>query len=188
MTQRKYALELLEETDFLLCKPAKTPMVTSVRLSKNIGEKLEDVTQYRRLIGKLLYLTITRPDIISWKSKKQITISRSSSEAEYRALAIAACEIQWLIYLLQDLGIVDCTPATLYCDSKSAIAIAENPVFHERIKHIEIHCHLVREKLQKGVLKLLHVSTTNQLADVFTKPQAQTSFNNLISKLNLHNV
>ncbi|XP_019180099.1 PREDICTED: uncharacterized protein LOC109175304 [Ipomoea nil] len=63
MTQRKYTLELLEEAVFLQCKPAKTPMVTSIKLSKTSGNKLQDVTQYRRLVGKLLYLTSTRPDI-----------------------------------------------------------------------------------------------------------------------------
>ncbi|XP_031096897.1 uncharacterized protein LOC116001147 [Ipomoea triloba] len=264
MSQRKYTLELLEETGFLQCKPVKTPMVTSVKFSRHIGNKLEDATQYRKLLGKLLYLTITRPDIsyaiqqlsqfldcptdihlqaahrvlrylkaalgqglffsaasslqlkgftnsdwaacpdtrrsitgfcffldttlVSWKSKKQVTISRSSSEVEYRALAATACELQWLIYVLQDLGIIVNSPAILYCDSKLAIAIAENPVFHERTKHIEIDCHLVREKLQQQVLKLLHVDTSNQLADVFTKPHAPTTLHNFISKLGLHNM
>ncbi|XP_019189500.1 PREDICTED: uncharacterized protein LOC109183928 [Ipomoea nil] len=232
VTQRKYTLELFEDTGFLNCKPAKTPMATGTKLSKTTGKKIEDITQYRRLVGKLLYLTITRLDIsyvtqqlsqfldcptdikgfsdsdwaacldtrrsvtgycmfldttlISWKSKKQQTISRSSSEAEYWALAAAACEIQWLIYLLQDLEVEFDSPATLYCDSKFAIAIAENPVFHERTKHIEIDCHLVREKLQKKILKLMHVTTANQLADVFTKPLAAATFSNFISKLSLH--
>ena len=72
--------------------------------------------------------------LISWKSKKQQTISRSSSEAEYRALAATTCEIQWIIYLLQDLHIQHVQPTILYCDNQAAIQIANNEVFHERTK------------------------------------------------------
>ena len=73
-------------------------------------------------------------------------MSRSSSEAEYRALATSTCELQWLTYLLNDLKICCSKLATLYCDNQSALYIASNPVFHERTKHLEIHYHLVREK------------------------------------------
>lgn len=84
---------------------------------------------------------------ISWKSKKQSTVSRSPSEAEYHALASTTCELQWLTYLLQDLQVPSITPALLYCDSKSACHIASNSSFHERTKHIDIDCHVIREKL-----------------------------------------
>ncbi|XP_019188316.1 PREDICTED: uncharacterized protein LOC109182623 [Ipomoea nil] len=217
--QRKYAIELLEDIGFTNAKPVFSPTVPSHKLSKNEGEFLQDSSQYRRIVGKLLYLTITRPDItfatqqlsqfldnptdlhlqaahrvlryikaapgqglffpstsdlhlkaysdsdwgacvdtrrsvtgfciflgnalISWKSKKQPTVSKSSSEAEYRALAATSCEIQWLIYLLAEFGMIHNEAVAIYCDSKSAVAIAENPVFHERTKHIELDCHLV---------------------------------------------
>jgi len=72
--------------------------------------------------------------LVSWRTKKQFTISRSPSEAEYRALASATCELQWFIYLIRDLE-VQCTKThVLYCDNQSAIYIAANPVFHERTK------------------------------------------------------
>ena len=83
--------------------------------------------------------------LVSWKTKKQNTMSRSSSEAEYRALATSTCELQWLTYLLNDLKICCSKPATLYCENQSALYIVSNPVFHERTKHLEIDCHLVRE-------------------------------------------
>jgi len=76
--------------------------------------------------------------LISWKSKKQQTISMNSSEAEYRALATTTCEIQWITYLLHDLGIQHLQPTFLYYDNQAAIQIANNQVFHECTKHIEI--------------------------------------------------
>jgi len=79
------------------------------------------------------------------------------------------CEIQWLTYLLQDFKVPFEQPFLLYCENDSARYIAANPVFHERTKHIEIDCHVVREKLKKGLIHLLPISTTEQLADIYTK-------------------
>ena len=85
---------------------------------------------------------------IAWRSKMQNTVLRSSSEAEYRALASTTCELQWLLYLLEDLHAEHTQPVLLFCDNQSASQIALNPVFHERMKHIEIDYHVVREKVQ----------------------------------------
>ena len=125
--------------------------------------------------------------LLSWKSKKQPTISSSSSEAECRALATTTCELQWLSYL-QDLHLPLSQPATLYCDNKSALQIASNQVFHEHTKHIEIDCHLVREKLNSGFLKLLPITFVMQVVDIFTKPLASAQFSTLKSKLGLTNI
>ncbi|XP_058746738.1 uncharacterized mitochondrial protein AtMg00810-like [Vicia villosa] len=107
--------------------------------------------------------------LISWRTKKQQTVSRSSSETDYRALAAATCELQWLLYLLCDLRITCDRPPVLYCDNQSALHIAANLVFHERTKHLEIDCHIVREKFMAEVMKLLLISSKSQLADFFTR-------------------
>lgn len=79
----------------------------------------------------------------SWKTKKQITISRSSIKAEYRALDTTTSEVLWFTQLLNDLQVNVPTPAVIFCDNHSAIQLASNPIFHERIKHIEIDCHFI---------------------------------------------
>jgi len=78
-------------------------------------------------------------------------------------MTTVTCEIQWLVYLLQDLKVPFEQPFLLCCDNDSTRYIAANPVFHDRMKHIEIDCHIVREKLNKGLIHLLPVSTTEQL-------------------------
>lgn len=264
LCQRKYSLEMLTSTGMLACKPSSVPMTPNLKLSKTEGELIPDAALYRRIVGRLMYLTITRPDIsyavnklcqfssaprtshlkavykvlqyikgtvgqglfysasaditlkgfadadwaacpdsrrsttgftmfvgdslISWKSKKQPTVSRSSAEAEYRALALACCEIMWLVILLRELGVFSTTPPVLYSDSTAAIYIATNPVFHERTKHVEVDCHTVREKLDEGKLKTLHVRTEDQVADILTKPLFPYQFEHLKSKMSIHNI
>lgn len=143
--------------------------------------KLEDPFQ--------VFCVFLGDSLISWKSKKQPIVSRSSSEAEYRALATAICETQWLCVLLNDLGTMLARPATLFCDNKSAIAISENSVFHEGTKHIEIDCHIVtQEKAHQGLIKLMYNSSNIQIADGFNKPLPLPQFNQFISKLGHQNL
>ena len=87
---------------------------------------------------------------MSWKTKKQSTVSRSSAEAKYRSMTATTSE-------LMSLGVFFTTPMRLYCDSQEALDIAKNPVFHERMKHIEIHSHFVREKLESGNLAMSYL-------------------------------
>ena len=121
--------------------------------------------------------------LVSWKSKKQQTVSRSFAEAEYKALASTCCELMWLTTLLKDFGIPHSQAALLFCDSQSAIHIAANPVYHERTKHIEIDCHLVHEKIQLGLVRTLHVTSQNQIADIFTKSLGFKDFFRLLSMM-----
>src|SRR4051812_20978331 len=129
------------------------------------------------------YFTMLGSSPVSWKTKKQPTIFQSSAEAEYHALAALTFELQWLKYLLSDLGIHILQPITVHCDSKSAIHIAENPVFHERTKHIEIDCHFVREKIQVGLIAPSILHSHAQLADIFTKPLRRYAFRRIRRKL-----
>ncbi|KAI3758794.1 hypothetical protein L6452_06366 [Arctium lappa] len=122
---------------------------------------------------------------ISWKSKKQVTVSLSFAEAEFRSMRRITAELTWLSRLLSDLGVENITPIALKCDNMASIHIANNPVFHERTKHIELDCYYVREQLQAGVISVNFTPTTSQLADVFTKSLSGPAHSSIIHKLGL---
>jgi hypothetical protein len=103
---------------------------------------------------------------LSWSSKKQPTVSRSSIEAEYKALANGAAEAIWVDSLLKELGVT----RILWCGNLGATYLTANPVFHARTKHIEIDFHFVQERVEAGEVDVGFISTHDQLADVFTKP------------------
>ncbi|CAM8962427.1 unnamed protein product [Rhodiola kirilowii] len=263
LNQRKYALELLEDHNLVDCKPAKTPMHLKQNLSLSTASVLEDPLHYRRLVGKLIYMTITRPDlaypvhilsqfmqhptadhltaalrvlryikgtpaqgilfpaksdltlrafcdadwaacpltrrsitghcvklgscIISWKTKKQPVVSRSSAESEYRAMAAVCCELIWLARLIDEMGVPVIDAIPLYCDNKAALHIAHNPVFHERTKHVELDCHLVRAHVVSKFIAPVHISTHEQPADIFTKSLTREQLLYLCSKLGVSN-
>ncbi|KAJ0605178.1 putative cyclin [Helianthus annuus] len=107
--------------------------------------------------------------LVSWKSKKQSTISRSSAEAKYRSMCAATCEVIWLLNVLKELKVDINLPIILHCDNTAAMSIAANPVFHERTKHFEIDLFFLREKNSKGIIRTVGVSSKDQTADVFTK-------------------
>ncbi|KAJ1695814.1 hypothetical protein LUZ63_012512 [Rhynchospora breviuscula] len=264
LSQRKYALDMLAECGLLGAKPAMTPLEQNHKLAESIGEKVKDPERYRRLVGRLIYLTITRPELsysvhtlaqfmhepleahydaalrvmrylkgnpgqgvllradsklqlngycdsdwascpttrrsltgyfvllggspISWKTKKQPTVSRSSAEAEYRSMANATCELLWLKSFLKSLDVAHEKPMNLYCDSQAALHIATNPVFHERTKHIELDCHFVRDKIKDGYIATQYVRSSEQLADILTKALGKQQFHYLLSKLGISNL
>ena len=221
--QEKYSKDLLKKFGRLNCKPISTPMEVNTKLCAHEGKDLEDATMYRTLVGSLIYLTLTRPDIsyavgvisrymqnpkkphlevarrilryvkstlgygllykkggdcklagfcdadyagdydtrhsttgyvfilgsgaISWCSKRQPIVSLSTTEAEYRAATMAAQESTWLMQLLKDLHQPTKYAPPLYCDNLLAVRLAENPIFHARTKHVEVHYHFIKEKV-----------------------------------------
>ena len=120
---------------------------------------------------------------MSWKTKKQVTVSSSSVETEYRALAVTAWELQWITYVLGDLQVHFSLPINFWCDNRAAIHISANHVFHERTKHIDIDCHVVRNLYKAGFISLNHISTKQQVADVFTKSLSSPIFHVLLDKM-----
>jgi hypothetical protein len=112
-------------------------------------------------------------------------VSRFSIEAEYRALADTTSELLALRCLLEDMSLTHCSATVIHCDNRSAIQIAHNDVFYEHTKHIEIDCHLVRHHLSAGILRLLPINSSNQIANIFTKTFPSGRFCDLVSKLKM---
>lgn len=231
LMQKKYIIDLLRKTNMLNAKPVSTPLPSSPKLSLHSGHKLSDPHEYRRVVGSLQYLALTRPDIsyavnclsqfmhnpttdhwiavkrvlrylsgalghgiflrkqvnanlhaffdadwagdsddyvstngfiiylgnqpISWTSKKQQGVARSSTEAEYRSVANTAAELRWICSLLTELGVAISTTPTVYWDNIGATYLCANPVFHSRMKHIAIDYHFVQGQIQNKVLRVL---------------------------------
>jgi histone deacetylase 1/2 len=124
-------------------------------------------------------------NLISWSARKQATVSRSSTEAEYKAMANATAEIIWVQSLLRELGIRSPSAARLWCDNIGATYLTANPVFHARTKHIEIDYHFVRERVAQKLLHVRLIGTGDQVADGFTKPLAARKLEELKSNLHL---
>ena len=103
-------------------------------------------------------------------------------------MATVTSKVVWLLALLKTFGLDYNQPTALYCDSKAALYIATNPIFHKRTKHIEVDCHFIRSKIQDGVIKTFHVPTRHQIADCFTKALGYKQFYFLLSKMNLLNI
>lgn len=124
-------------------------------------------------------------NLISWSARKQATVSRSSTEAEYKALANATAEVMWIMKLLNELKVFHPMTAVLWCDNIGATYLSQNPVFHARMKHIEVDYHFVREQVARRLLDILFVSTKDQVADGFTKPLSARLLANFRANLNL---
>jgi hypothetical protein len=122
---------------------------------------------------------------VSWSSKRQPVVSRSSVEAEYRAVANGVAEAAWLRQLLAELHSPLSRSTLVHCDNASAVYLSTNPVQHQRTKHVEIDLHFVRDYVAAGVVRILHVPTDSQFADIFTKGLPSSTFAEFRSSLNI---
>jgi hypothetical protein len=131
------------------------------------------------------YAVFLGDNLVSWSSKRQNIVSRSSAEAEYRAVANAVAEASWLRQLLHEFHSPPSKATLVYCDNVSAIYLSSNPVQHQRTKHVEIDLHFVRDKVALGAVRVLHVPTSSQYADIFTKGLPSPVFVEFRSSLNV---
>jgi histone deacetylase 1/2 len=125
------------------------------------------------------------PNLVSWSARKQATVSRSSTEAEYKSLANATAEMIWVEALLNELGVKLQEKPCLWCDNLGATFLSANPVFHARTKHIEIDFHFVRERVAAKKLAIKFVSSKDQVADGFTKALPVRNLHEFRRNLNL---
>ncbi|MFS7918608.1 putative RNA-directed DNA polymerase [Helianthus anomalus] len=259
--QRKYVLDLLAETGMVECRPADTPMMVNHGLHMEDGADLADKERYQRIVGKLIYLSHTRPDIayavgvvsqfmhqpqashmevvlriirylkgtaghgilfksnghleiqaytdadwagdkgtrrstsgyftmvggnlVTWRSKKQKVVALSSAEAEFRGVARGLAEVLWIRKLLTEIGFLPTTATKIMCDNKAAIQISENPVQHDRTKHVEVDRHFIKEKLEEGIIELPYIASKDQLVDILTKAVNGNAFSCCLSKLSV---
>ncbi|KAK6158684.1 hypothetical protein DH2020_005998 [Rehmannia glutinosa] len=124
-------------------------------------------------------------NLLTWSSKKQSVVSRSSVESEYRALTDTNADIIWLHSLLAELGIKTESPSLIWCDNQSATALAANPVFHARTKHVEIDVHFIREKVLAKEIDVGFVPSEDQITDLLTKVVSAPRFQYLCQQLPL---
>ncbi|GJV17760.1 retrovirus-related pol polyprotein from transposon TNT 1-94 [Tanacetum coccineum] len=261
LDRQKYALDLLQCADVLNQKSSTIPLDPLKNLNLTDGDPLLNPSLYRKLVGKLIYLTITRPYLsfaaqalsqfshqpttahidalyrvlryiklcpgkglhfprtnnlclttycdsdwaaypitrrsvsgsaiflgsclISWSSKKQLVVLRSSTEAEYKALADCTCEITRLQCFFKDLQVITPTPIHILCDNETTIALASNLVNHARTKHIKIDCHFVIDKIKSNQVLPIFIPSKLQAADILTKGLPKALHYNYLSKFNI---
>ncbi|KAH9675580.1 retrovirus-related pol polyprotein from transposon RE1 [Citrus sinensis] len=265
LSQRKYALDLLHKTGMTACQPIDTPIEEGLKFCITSDQVPVDKGRYQRLIGRLMYLSHTRPDLayvlsvvsqfmhnpgeqhmkavmrilrylktnpgkgilfsknedysnievytdadwagsvsdrhstsgyftfvggnlVTWRSKKQHVVARSSAEGEYQGMALGICEGLWISFILNDLGYPSQQPIQLYCDNKAARDIAHNLVQHDRTKHVEVDRFFIKEKLDEKILELPKIRSEDQLADILTKAISSRAFTKFLDKLGMQDI
>ncbi|XP_042065307.1 uncharacterized mitochondrial protein AtMg00810-like [Salvia splendens] len=195
INQRKYVLDILAETGMVDCKPVDTPMVQNHGLQIREGAKLADRGRYQRLVdwtgnpndrkSTAGYFTFVGGNLVTWRSKKQKVVALSSAEAEFRGIKSGLTEVLWLKRLMTELELKSTQPCRLLCDNKAAISISENPVQHDRTKHVEVDRHFIKDIIDAKIVELPYVKSEDQLADILTKAVNSNSFRSVLDKLNI---
>ncbi|PKU71289.1 putative mitochondrial protein [Dendrobium catenatum] len=188
-----------------LCQQMHSPLILHFQLAKRVLRYLKGTLHYALFISKTDlvltafadsdwagdtvvrkstsgYCTFLGKALIALTVKKQSTVARSSTESEYRSLAAAAADLIWIRRLCADFDIT-LPPSSIFCDSVSALSIAQHPIFHARTKHIEIDHHFLRDSIQAKHITVHHVASEDQIADLLTKPLHYSKFNILRTKL-----
>ena len=125
---------------------------------------------------------------MTWQSKKQNVVARSSVEAKFHAMASGICELLWLRKIMMELRLLLETPMKLYYDNKASINIAKNIVQHDRTKHVEIDRHFIKENLEGGDICMPFILTSQHVADILTKRLHKPNFDALVNNLGLHDI
>nr|GFA71384.1 ribonuclease H-like domain-containing protein [Tanacetum cinerariifolium] len=168
LLQQKFTIKILDRAHIINCNPSRTPIDTESKLG-NDSDPVFDPTLYRSLAdadwagcpttwrSTLGYYVFLRNNLLSWSSKRQPTLSRFSTKAEYRGVANAVVETCWSRNLLRELHNPFSSPTLVYCDNVSAVYLSCNLVQHQRTKHIEIDIHFVHDLVGAGQACVLHV-------------------------------
>ncbi|KAJ0584756.1 putative RNA-directed DNA polymerase [Helianthus annuus] len=133
------------------------------------------------------YFTLVGGNLVTWRSKKQKVVALSSAEPEFRGIAKGITEVLWVRRLLTEIGFPPQETSKITTDNKAAIQISENPVQHDRTKHIEVDRHFIKEKLEAEIVTLSFVPSEEQLADILTKAVNERILHNCLDKLNFRN-
>ncbi|GJX93334.1 putative ribonuclease H-like domain-containing protein [Tanacetum coccineum] len=212
ISQDKYVADILKKFDFATVKTASTPMEPNKALIKDEEVGSVDVHLYRSMIGSLMYLTASRPDIIfavcacarfqvtpkmlhlsavkrliSWQCKKQTIVANLTTEAEYVDAANCCGQVLWVQNQMLDYGF-NFMNTKIYIDNESTICIVENPMFHSKTKHIEIRHHFIRGSYDKKLIQVIKIYTDHNVADLLTKAFDVSKFNFLIASIGLLNL
>ncbi|GJR68798.1 ribonuclease H-like domain-containing protein [Tanacetum coccineum] len=189
ISQDKYVDKILKKFGFLTVKTASTPMETSKPLLKDAKAEDVDVYLYRSLMGSLMYLIASRPDIILilWRCKKQTIVANSTTEAEYVVAASCCRQVLWIQNQMADYG-YNIMNTKIFHDNESTICIVKNPVFHSKTKHIEIRHHFIRDSNENKLIQMIKIHTDQNVADLLTKAFDVGRFQYLIASIGMLNL
>lgn len=185
MTSVKQILRYVRGTVNLGCFYGRGNGEHSVLLGYSDSDLAGDINDRKSTTGAMFFLGSSP---VTWFSQKQKVVAQSSCEAEYIAAATAACQGLWLSRLLAQLKFSEPEEVTIKVDNQSAISLCKNPVHHDRSKHIDIRYHFIRDCVEEGKIKVEHVRTGEQLADILTKSLGRIKFLEMREKIGLHTI